>query len=189
MVTGYDEPVGGAERHRAVQQALSDALRLARLQAELLVRLEEADRAGDDEAVLRGHAELDHVMALVATAEQVRTGARAALAGESDLTCARCGGAAEPVYERPRLLGYECTDCDWEGDDPDAQAERKRTDALAAAAATVAPAVQAIEDAVAVLERRGKQARADGITALRELQQRLAAADRRLHRAAGQVHR
>jgi hypothetical protein len=182
MVTGYDEPLPGAERHRALQQALADALRLARLQADLLVRLEEADRAGDDEAVLRGHAELDHVMALVAATEQVRAGARTAVAAEIDLTCARCGEAAEPVYERPRLLGYQCTGCGWKGDDPDAQAERKRTDAIAAAAATVAPAVQAIEDAVAVLERRGKQARADGITALREIQQSLAAADRRLRR-------
>jgi hypothetical protein len=32
--------------------SLADELQLARLQAEVLVRLDEADRAGDDEAVL-----------------------------------------------------------------------------------------------------------------------------------------
>jgi hypothetical protein len=182
MTTGYDEVLPGAERHRAVRQALADALRLARLQVDVLVRLDEADRAGDDEAVLRGHAELDHVMTLVAETEQVRTGARVQLGGEHDLACASCGGAAEPVYEQPRLLGYQCAGCGWEGDAPAAQAERKRADALAAAAAAVQPAIDGIEDAVLTLGPRGKQARADGITALREVQENLRAVDRRLQR-------
>ena len=182
MTTGYDEVRPGSERHRAVRQALADALRLARLQVDVLVRLDEADRAGDDEAVLRGHAELDHVMALVAEAEQVRTGARVQLDRTEDLTCAGCGGAAEPVYEQPRLLGYRCAGCGWEGDDPAAQAERKRADALAAAAAAVQPAIAGIADAVLTRAPRGKQARADGITALREVQESLRAVDRRLQR-------
>jgi hypothetical protein len=182
MATGYDEALPGAERNRAVQQALSDALRLAQLQVEVLVRLDQADRAGDDEAVLRGHAELDHVMALVAETEQVRTGARAALGRGNDLTCAGCGEAAEPVYDQPWLLGFRCPGCGWEGDDPAAQAERKRAEALAATAAAVVPAIDGIEDAVLILGQRGKRARADGVSALREVQASLRAADRRLQR-------
>jgi hypothetical protein len=182
MATGYDEALPGAERNRAGHQALADALRLAQLQVEVLVRLDQADQAGDDEAVLRGHAELDHVMALVAETEQVRTGARAALGRDNDLTCAGCGDAAESVYDQPQLLGYQCPGCGWEGDDPAAQAERKRAEALAAAAAAVVPAIDGIEDAVLVLGQRGKQARADGISALREVQAGLRAVDRRLRR-------
>jgi hypothetical protein len=182
MAIAYDEPLPAAEQRRAVRQALADALRLARLQVDVLVRLKEADDAGDDEAVLRGHAELDHVMALVAETEQVRTGARVQLGPESDLTCAGCGGAAEPVYEQPRLLGYQCAGCGWAGDDPAVQDDRKRAEALAAAAAVVQPAIDGIEDAVLTLGPRGKQARADGITALRAVQEDLRAADRRLQR-------
>jgi hypothetical protein len=182
MTTGYDEVLPGAERHRAVQQALADALRLARLQVEVLVRLNRADDAGDDEAVLRGHAELDHVMALVAETEQVRTGARVQPGRTEDLNCAGCGAAAEPVYEKPRLLGYQCAGCGWEGDDPAVQTERKRAEALAAAAAAIQPAIDGIEDAVLTLGPRGKQAKADGITALRAVQENLRAVDRRLQR-------
>jgi hypothetical protein len=58
----------------AVRRALADAAALAQLQVDVLVRLNEADRAGDDGAVLRCHAELDHVMARMAEAELVRTG-------------------------------------------------------------------------------------------------------------------
>ncbi len=72
-------------QHRAVRQALAQALELARLQVGLLERLEQADQAGDEDAVLRGHAELDHVMTRMAEAEQVRTGTLAALAEGSDL--------------------------------------------------------------------------------------------------------
>ena len=178
----HDDPLSGTERHRAVRRALADARNLAQLQTEILDRLDQADRAGDDETVLSCHAELDHVMALIAETEQVRTGARAALAGANDLTCAGCGGAAEPVYARPPLLGYHCTGCGWSGDDPDAQAGRKRTEALDAAAAAIAPAAQTIEEAMATLGHRGKQARGDGLAALRELHETLATVSQRLRR-------
>lgn len=178
---GQDGPVPGPERHRAVQRALADALQLARLQVHVLVRLDEADQAGDEEAVLSCHAELDHIMARMAEAEQVRTGARAA-AGESELTCAGCGAAAEPVYDKPRLLGYRCTRCGWEGDDPAAQAERKHAEALDAAAAAVGRAAGVLADTVTVLGRRGRQARAEGVGALRRLHEELAGIDRRLRK-------
>jgi hypothetical protein len=190
MTTDYDDPLApaqpevltGPERHRAVQRALAEALRLAHLQTEILVRLEQADQAGDDETVLCCHAELDHVMARIAEAEQVRTGARATLADAGDLTCAGCGAAAEPLYEQPRLLGYQCASCGWSGDDPDAQAGRKRAEALESAAAAIDPAVQTLSDTISTLDRRGKQARNDGIAALRDLQQTLTAAGQRLRR-------
>ena len=101
-MTEHDDPLSGTERHRTVRRALADARNLAQLQIEILDRLDQADRAGDDETVLSCHAELDHVMALIAETEQVRTGARATLAGANDLTCACCGEAAEPVYAQPR---------------------------------------------------------------------------------------
>jgi hypothetical protein len=190
MTTDYHDPpapsppevLTGADRHRAVQRALADARRLAQLQTEILVRLEQADQAGDDETVLCCHAELDHVMARIAEAEQVRTGARATLADAGDLTCAGCGAAAEPVYEQPRLLGYQCASCGWSGDDPDAQAGRKRAEALESAAAAIDPAVQTLSDTISTLDRRGKQARNDGIAALRDLQQTLTTVDQRLRR-------
>jgi hypothetical protein len=181
-MTGYDDPLPGAERHRAVHRALAEARNLARLQIELLTRLDQADQAGDDEAVLRCHTELDHVMTLIAETEQVRTGARASLASTGDLTCAGCGEAAEPVYERPRLLGYRCASCGWSGDDPDARAARKHAEALASAAAAVAPAIEVLGDAITTLGQRGKRARTDGLAALRDLQQSLTAADQRLRR-------
>lgn len=179
---GYEIPRPGTERHRAVRHALAEALRLARLQAILLARLEEADQAGDEDAVLRCHAELDHVMARMAETEQVRTGAQAALAVDSDLACAACGAAAEPVYETPRLQGYQCAHCGWEGDDPAAQDRRKRAAALDAAAAAVGQAVSRVADAVVIFGGRGKQAREQGISALRNLGEELAAVDRRLQK-------
>jgi len=194
MTTGYDdrlaapqpgaqpEHLTGAERHRAVQRALAEALRLARLQTEILARLDQADQAGDDEAVLCCHAELDHVMARIAEAEQVRTGARARLADAGDLTCAGCGAAAEPVYEQPQLLGYQCASCGWSGDDPDAQAGRKRAEALESAATAIDPAIETLGDTIATLGQRGKQARNDGIAALRDLQQTLTSVGQRLRR-------
>ena len=87
----------GPERHRAVRRALADALQLSHLLAEVLVRLEQADRTGDDDTVLRCHAELDHVMAQIAAAERVRTGEQAASLEDNDLFCAVCGAAAEPI--------------------------------------------------------------------------------------------
>ena len=181
-MTEHEDPLSGTERHRAVRRALADARNLAQLQIEILDRLDQADRAGDDETVLNCHAELDHVMALIAETEQVRTGARAVLAGANDLTCAGCGGAAEPVYAQPRLLGYHCTGCGWSGDDPDAQADRKRAEALDTAAAAIAPAAQTVEEAMATLGHRGKQARTEGLAALRELHETLATVSQRLRR-------
>jgi hypothetical protein len=187
-LTGDDQLTAGGdcvpeqERRRAVQRALADALQLARLQADVLVRLDEADQAGDDEAVLRCHAELDHVMARMAEAERVRSGAQAAPPDENDLICAGCGAAAEPLYETPRLLGYRCTCCDWVGHDPAAEADRQRAEAKDAACAAVERAVAAIGNALATLGHRGKKARDEGIGALRVLRDDLAAADSRLRR-------
>jgi hypothetical protein len=170
------------ERRRAVQRALADALQLARLQADVLVRLDEADQAGDDEAVLRCHAELDHVMTRMAEAERVRAGAQVAPPGENDLICAGCGAAAEPWYQTPRLLGYRCSHCDWVGHDPAAEADRRRAEAREASSAAVERAVETIGDALAVLGHRGKKARDEGIGVLRGLHDDLAAVDSRLRR-------
>jgi hypothetical protein len=178
----YDIPRPGTERHRAVRQALADALALARLQAELLVRLEKADEAGDDESVALCHAELDHVMARMAELEQVRVGQRTELAAGNDLACAGCGTAAEPVYEKPRLLGYRCTHCGWKGDDPAALDEQKRAEALGRARAGVEQAVERVGDALVILDHRGKKAREEGVTKLSELQADLAALDKSLRR-------
>lgn len=171
------------DRHRAVRRALADELQLARLLADVLVRLDEADRAGDDEAVLRCHAELDHVMAGIVEAERIRSGSGAVQPEGSDLICAGCGSAAEPVYETPRLLGYKCTHCGWTGDDPAAQAERRRAEAMDAAAAAVAQAVQGIADALVILGHRGGKARDESAALLRELREDLAAVDGRVRRA------
>jgi hypothetical protein len=130
-----------SRRRRVAQQALADALALARLQADVLARPGEADRAGDDEAVLRCHAELDHVMARSSGADQVRTGVRAATAAGSDLACSGRGAAAGPACGKPRLPGCRCAHCGWQADDPAARAERKRAEALTAAASAVERAI------------------------------------------------
>lgn len=178
----YDIPLPGTDRHRAVRQALADALALARLQAEVLVRLQQADEAGDDQSVLLCHAELDHVMAKMAETEQVRVGSRPALDAGNDLECAGCGAAAAPVYEKPRLLGYRCAYCGWEGDDPAAQDEQKRAEALDQARSVVEQAVERAGDVLVVLRQRGKKAREEGVTLLRGLQADLAVLDKRLRR-------
>ena len=175
--------ISGHERRRAVQRALADELQLARLQADVLVRLDEADQAGDNEAVLVCHAELDHVMTRMAEAEHVRVGAGAAPADENDLICAGCGAAAEPQYETPRLLGYRCSRCDWVGDDPTAEADRRRAEAKDAACTAIERAVESIGDALAILDHRGKKVRDEGMGMLRTLQDDLAAVDGRLRRA------
>ena len=175
--------LSGHERRRAVQRALADELQLARLQADVLVRLDEADQAGDNEAVLVCHAELDHVMTRMAEAERVRAGAGAAPPDENDLTCAGCGAAAEPQYQTPRLLGYRCSGCGWVGDDPAAEADRRRAEAKDAACTAVGRAVGSVGDALAILGHRGKKARDEGIGALRALHDDLAAVDGRLRRA------
>jgi hypothetical protein len=174
--------ISGQERRRAVQRALADELQLARLQADVLVRLDEADQAGDNEAVLVCHAELDHVMRRMAEAERVRGGAGAAPADENDLICAGCGEAAEPRYETPRLLGYRCSHCDWVGHDPAAEADRRRAEAKDAACAAIERAVESIGGALAILDHRGKKARDEGIGTLHALREDLAAVDGRLRR-------
>jgi hypothetical protein len=161
----YDIPRPGTDRHRAVRQALADALALARLQT-----------------VVRCHAELDHVMARMAETEEVRVGRRA-VAAVNDLACAGCGAAAAPVYELPRLLGYRCTHCGWKGDDPAALDEQKRAEALGQARVAVERAVERVGDALAVLGQRGKKAKEEGVTKLRELQADLAALDKCLRKA------
>ena len=174
--------ISGQERRRAVQRALADELQLARLQADVLVRLDEADQAGDNEAVLVCHAELDHVMTRMAEAEHVRAGAGAAPPDENDLICSGCGGAAEPQYETPRLLGYRCSRCDWVGDNPTAEADRRRAEAKDAACTAIERAIESIGDALAILRHRGKNARDEGIGTLRALHDDLAAVDGRLRR-------
>ncbi len=170
------------ERHRAVRRALADELQLVRLQADVLVRLDEADQAGDAEAVLRCHAELDHVMASIAEAERARSGSRADPSGANDLICAGCGAASEPLYQAPRLLGYRCTHCGWTGDDPAAQAERRRAQARDAAVSAVERAVQGIADALEILGHRGRKARDECTAVLRELREDLATVDGRVRR-------
>jgi hypothetical protein len=174
--------ISGQERRRALQRALADELQLARLQADVLVRLDQADQAGDNEAVLVCHAELDHVMTRMAEAEHVRVGAGAAPTDENDLICAGCGAAAEPQYETPRLLGYRCSRCDWVGDDPTAEADRRRAEAKDAACAAVGRAVESIGDALAILGHRGKKARDEAMDTLRALHDDLAAVASRLRR-------
>ncbi len=175
--------ISGQERRRAVQRALVDELRLARLQADVLVRLDEADQAGDNEAVLVCHAELDHVMTRMAEAERVRGGAGVAPTDENDLICASCGEAAEPQYETPRLLGYRCSQCDWVGHDPAAEADRRRAEAKDAACAAIEQAVGSVGDALTILGHRGKKARDEAMATLRVLRDDLATVDRRLRRA------
>jgi hypothetical protein len=170
------------ERRRAVRRALADELELARLQADLLLRLDEADQAADDEAVLVCHAELDHVMTRMAEAERVRAGAQATSPDENDLICAGCGAAAEPQYETPRLLGYRCSRCDWVGDHPSAEDDRRRAEARNAACEAIERAVETIGDALAVLGQRGKRARDEGMGTLRTLRDDLASVDGRLRR-------
>ena len=188
----YDIPRPGTDRHRAVGQALADALALARLHAEVLVRLQEADEAGDDESVLLWHTELDHVMASMAETEQVRVGSRPALAAGNDLMCAGCGEAAQPVYEKPRLLGYHCTHCGWRGDDPAVRDEQKRAEALGQTRIAIEQAVERVGDALGILDhrgklgildRRGKKAKEEGVAVLHGLQADLAALGKRLRKA------
>lgn len=178
--------MAASERRRVVRRALAEALQLTRLQVGVLVRLEQADEAGDDAAVLRYHAELDDLMTRLAVIDRVRTGVRTELPDETELSCAACGAVTEPEYETPRLLGYTCGACGWRGDDPEVQEERRRAEALESAAKTVERAVPALEDALIILDRRGKKARADGVAALRSVHETLDQAGKRL-RASAQV--
>jgi hypothetical protein len=160
------ESLALADRQQAVRRALAEALQLTRLQVGVLVRLEEADEAGDVAAVLRYHAELDDLMTRLTTVDRVRTGVRAELPDETDLSCSACGAVTEPLYETPRLLGYTCGACGWTGDDPAVQAERRDEEAKDFAAKTVQRSVPALRDAMETLNHRGKKERQQGTAAL-----------------------
>src|ERR1700761_7133906 len=179
----YDTPRPGTDRHRAVGQAVADALALARLQAEVLVRLQAADEAGDDESVLLWHTELDHVMARMAETEQVRVGSRPVRAAGNDLMRVGCGEAAQPVYEKPRLLGYRCTHCGWEGDNPAVRDGQKRAEALGQTRIAIEQAVERVGEPLGILDRRGKKAKEEGVAVLHGLQADLAALGKRLRKA------
>jgi hypothetical protein len=118
----------------------------------------------------------------MADAERIRAGAGATPPDENDLICAGCGAAAKPQYATPRLLGYRCSHCDWVGDDPAAEAERRRSEAKDAACEAIERAVESIGDALTVLSHRGKKARDEGIGTLRVLREDLATVDGRLRR-------
>ena len=178
------ESMPRADRQRVVRQALAEALQLTRLQVGVLVRMEEADQAGDDAAVLRYHAELDDIMSRLAVIDRVRTGARTNLPNETELSCSACGAITEPVYETPRLLGYTCGACGWSGDDPAAQIERRTDEARDFAAKTVQRAAPALRDAMETLGHRGKKERQEGMTALAALDENLQQAASRLRTAA-----
>ncbi|MGD0555249.1 MAG: hypothetical protein ABSA93_09750 [Streptosporangiaceae bacterium] len=186
MTSDVLESLALADRQQAVRRALAEALQLTRLQVGVLVRLEEADEAGDVAAVLRYHAELDDLMTRLTTVDRVRTGVRAELPDETDLSCSACGAVTEPLYETPRLLGYTCGACGWTGDDPAVQAERRDEEAKDFAAKTVQRSVPALRDAMETLNHRGKKERQQGTAALAALHENLEQAAKRLRAAASQ---
>ena len=119
---------------------------------------------------------------LAALAKQVRVGSRPTLAAGNDLMCAPCCKAAEPMCERPTLLGYRCTYYGWKGDHPAAQDEQKRAEALGQARVAVEQAVERVGDALGILGHRGKKAKEQGVAVLRGLQADLAALGKRLRK-------
>lgn len=171
------------DRHRTVRRALADALQLTRLQVGVLVRLDEADEAGDEAAVLRYHAELDDLMTRLSILDRVRSGVRDQIPDEIDLGCAACGAVAEPVYETPRLLGYRCDACGWTGDDPSVVAERRYDEARDFAAGATERALTGLNDAMETLSRKGKKAQQEGLAALDTVRETLDQATRRLRAA------
>jgi hypothetical protein len=68
------------------------------------------------------------------------------------------------------------------GDDPAAEAGRRRAEAKDAACTAVGRAVESIGDALTILGHRGKKARDEGMGTLRALRDDLAAVDGRLRR-------
>jgi hypothetical protein len=172
------------DRQGAVRRALAEALQLTRLQVGVLVRLDEADEAGDEAAVLRYHAELDDIMTRLSIIDRVRSGVRGPLSDETDLSCAACGAIAEPVYETPRLLGYKCDACDWMGDDPSVVADRRHDEARDFAAGATERALVGLKDAMETLTRRGRKAQQEGLAALDTVRETLDQATKRLRAAA-----
>lgn len=171
------------ERQRTVRRALAEALQLTRLQVGVLVRLDEADEAGDEGAVLRYHAELDDLMTRLAIIDRVRTGVHGQIPDRTDLSCAACGAIAEPAYETPRLLGYQCGACGWTGDDPSVVAERRYDEARDFAAGATERALAGLQDAMETLSQRGKKAQQEGLAALDTVRETLDQATRRLRAA------
>jgi hypothetical protein len=172
-----------ADRQRTVRRALAEALQLTRLQVGVLVRLDEADQAGDDAAVLRYHAELDDLMTRLTVLDRVRTGMSGHIPDETDLSCAACGAIAEPVYETPRLLGYQCGACGWTGEDPAIVAERRYDEARDSAAAATERALTGLKDATESLNQRGKRAHQEGLATLDTVRETLTQAVNRLRAA------
>jgi hypothetical protein len=172
------------DRQHAVRRALAEALQLTRLQVGVLVRLDQADEAGDEAAVLRYHAELDDLMTRLTVIDLVRTGVRGPLSAETDLSCAACGAIAEPVYETPRLLGYKCDACEWTGDDPSVVADRRYDEARDFAAAATERALVGLKDAMETFSQRGKKAQQEGMAALDTVRETLDQATKRLRAAA-----
>jgi hypothetical protein len=171
------------ERQRTVRRALAEALQLTRLQVGVLVRLDEADEAGDEGAVLRYHAELDDLMTRLAIIDRVRTGVDGQIPDRTDLSCSACGAIAEPLYETPRLLGYQCGACGWTGDDPSVAAERRYQEARDFAAGATERALVGLKDAMETLSRRGKKAQQEGLATLDTVRETLDQATRRLRAA------
>lgn len=137
-----------------------DAVELARLQLEVLTGLADAEGRGDEREVERAHAMLDRVMADAARVEGMRRGREPgteAAAAVDELSCAGCGAPAQPRYETPRLLGYDCQQCGWKSHDPGARAERKLAEAKDATSKQVGKAVPALRAALPELRGRKKQ--------------------------------
>lgn len=181
---GADDTAGSAETHRRTVRAVADALELAALQTALLHELQDADERGDEDAVQNCHARLDHVMALLAEAEEARRGTRRAEAALDTVTCAGCGGIAEPTFSTPVLQGYACRSCGWTAHDPAAQAAQKVDSAASAAADAVLQHTDEIAAALADLEHRKLRAR--GLATLRSVHRELTEVRKRIeHAAAG----
>lgn len=183
MVATDDDAVGAAETHRRSARAVADALELAALQTALLHELQDADERGDEDAVQNCHARLDHVMALLAEAEEARRGTRQDEVELDTVTCGGCGGIAEPTMSTPVLLGYACRSCGWTAHDPAAQAMQKAESAASAAADAVLQHTDEIAAALADLEHRKR--RAHGLETLRSVHRELAEVRKRIEHAAG----
>lgn len=163
------------------------ALELARVQVEVLTELCAAEARGDQDAAQRLAKTLDDVMADVLRLDRRRHDDDPAEEESDELACSVCGAATLPRYETPRLLGYDCTSCDWSGDDPAATATAKLVEARTEAAATVGTAAEAVEEALGDLRRRGRAAHRQGLETLEATRRTLAEAAAALRRAEKQL--
>lgn len=184
-MTADEEPADERAEEARADRTLSvadRALELARVQVEVLTELCAADRRGDQDSAQRLTKTLDDVMADVLQVDRRRREGDPAEATD-ELACSVCGAATLPRYETPQLLGYSCTSCDWTGDDPVATATAKAAEARAEAAATIAPAAEAVEEALGDLRRRGKAAHRQGLDTLERAHETLVGAAETLRRA------